>query len=169
MKVICRYCEAMLREKPASGYEEPLLRGVCENCLPRLAKDIGRPADEFVAGLTDPVLVVSGDGMVVAGNAAARELLGKNIEEVVGIPGGAAIGCVHARESGGCEETDHCADCAIRQSVRHTAATGEDCTRVTAYSYIGLVTGNKQLRFLISTRKAGDFVLLSVDEIGTVD
>jgi hypothetical protein len=50
-------------------------------------------------------------------------------------------------------------------TVRDTAATGRSHTGVEAYPDLNWMTGEKRVRFLISTEKSGDAVFLRIDEV----
>jgi PAS domain-containing protein len=163
MDIICSYCEALIRtvESNLSGVSH----AVCRNCLPKLIKDLGQPLSEFVDELRIPILVVQKDMRVVAANAAARRLSPEPLEELAGLLCGEVIGCGHSRESEGCGRTVHCLSCAIRKSVARTIETGEPCHDVPAYPDVGLMSGEREIHFRISTEKKGDFVLLRIDRI----
>jgi hypothetical protein len=119
---------------------------------------------EFLDELKAPVLVVGDNVRVIAANAAARKMLSKEQLEICGDLGGEVIGCVHAREPGGCGQTVHCQSCTIRASVTQTLQTGEPL-RKTAYADIGSLSGDRRIRFLIETEKVNDFVRLTIHDI----
>lgn len=103
-------------------------------------------------------------------NDSALAALGKTRESTVGLRGGEIIECANSRLPGGCGRTVHCVACTLRNSVRETYETGQGVSRVPAW--IGLhgeadEIARTRLRLLISTEKAGDVVLLRLDEVGT--
>jgi PAS domain-containing protein len=163
MDIICSYCKALIRtvESNLSGVSH----GICRNCHPKLVKELGQPLSEFVDELSTPILVMREDTRIVAANVAARRLSPEPLEELSGVLCGDVIGCLHSHEEGGCGRTVHCLSCAIRRSVAHTFETGEPCHDVSAYQDIGLLSGDTQVCFRISTEKKGDFVLLRIDRV----
>lgn len=162
LRVVCCYCKAQIRTK--SSKFDAVSHGVCDPCLPQLVKDLGQPMSHFLDQLGPPVLVVGDQGRVIAANAAARNLLSKEQREITGDLGGEVISCRHAREPGGCGQTEHCRSCAIRLAVMHTWETGEP-RRESAYPDIGLLSGDKRAHFLIETEKVNDFVLLTLRDV----
>jgi len=66
--------------------------------------------------------------------------------------------------AGGCGRTRHCRSCAIRQCVTRTLETGESCRR-TAHADIGIVSGDRRIRFLIETEKVNAFVRLTIFDV----
>jgi PAS domain-containing protein len=163
MDIICSYCKAHIRtvESKLSGVSH----GICRNCLPKLVKDLGQPLSEFVDEMSTPILVMREDTRVVAANAAARKLSPELLEELAGLLCGDVIGCLHSKDEEGCGRTVHCLSCTIRRSIAHTFETGEPCFDVPAYMELGLLSGDTEVRFRISTEKKGDFVLLRIEQV----
>ncbi len=112
-----------------------------------------------------PVLVMDDDVRVQGFNEPARALLGHRLEGCAGRYGGDVLECAYARLPGGCGNTEHCKACTIRRTVTHTYATGDSKLNVPAYQDIVTPGGNREVRFLISTEKVGNFVLLRIDEV----
>lgn len=163
IEVICFYCGAHIRN--VESRRSIVSHGVCRNCLPRLVKDLGQPLSDFLDKLSTPILVVQKDMQVVAANSAARRLSPEPLEDLSGRLCGEVIGCGHSHEEGGCGRTVHCLSCAIRRSIAHTIETSEPCHDIPAYPDVGLLRGERQVHFRISTEKKGDFVLLKIERI----
>jgi hypothetical protein len=72
--------------------------------------------------------------------------------------------CAHAREPGGCGETVHCLACTIRRNVVETHRTGVPGTRVPAHLNVARGDGVESTRFVVSTRKVQQLLLLRIDE-----
>ena len=163
MDIICSYCKTLIRtvKSHLSGTSD----GVCRNCLPKLVKDLGQPLSKFVDEMSTPILVMRGDTRIVAANAAARKLSREPLEELAGLLCGDVIGCLHSNDEGGCGRTVHCLSCAIQKSVAHTYQTGEPCLDVPAYMDLGLLSGDTEVRFRITTEKKGDFVILTISQV----
>jgi hypothetical protein len=162
IRVVCCYCKKQVKTKPSEF--DAVSHGVCDRCLPLMVRELGQPMSEFLDDLSPPVLVVQDNARVIAANAAARKMLTREQLEICGELAGEVLGCSHAREPGGCGQTVHCKSCAIRQCVAHTMETAEPC-RKTAYADIGLVSGDKRLRFLIETEKVNSFVRLTIHDV----
>jgi hypothetical protein len=105
------------------------------------------------------------DGRVLSANGPARLLLGKALPAIENRLGGEVIECVHSREPGGCGETIHCKSCTIRRTVTDTYASGNCHVRVPAYQDIWTPSESKQVRFLITTEKVGNYVMLRIDDV----
>ena len=74
------------------------------------------------------MIIVDGEGRVRRINAAGAELAGRPQSELLGLPGGEAVCCIHAlRFPSGCGKTMFCEDCPIRGAFRRTLRTGEKC------------------------------------------
>jgi hypothetical protein len=162
IRVVCCYCKKQVKTKPSDI--DAVSHGVCDQCLPIMVRELGQPISEFLDELQPPVLVVQDNARVIAANAAARKMLTREQLEICGDLPGEVIGCRHAGETGGCGQTIHCKSCAIRQSVTHTMNTGEPL-RKTAFADIGLISGDKKVRFLIETEKVNSFVRLTIHDV----
>ncbi len=166
LRIVCMYCQTTVRTIVSEDVTDRASHGICPDCLPFIVRDLGLSMEEFLDTLSAPVLVVQDEGRVLAANAAARALLSKPQEQISGCLGGEVISCRHAYEAGGCGQTIHCESCAIRRTVMRTMETGEPQLRVPAYADIGDLSGDRKVRFLISTEKRGGCVLLRIDEVG---
>lgn len=154
MRVVCSYCRKELGTKP------PLRDGgvthvMCRECDAYFAAQwSGMSFEQYVARFDFAVVLVEGEGRVVAANPAAGAFLGRAPREAVGLLGGEAMECAHARLPGGCGKTVHCAACAIRNSVTHTHRTGRPLARVPAT----LRREDRLHHLLVSTRLEGRVV-----------
>jgi hypothetical protein len=162
IRVVCCYCKKQVKTKPSDF--DAVSHGACDQCLPLMIRELGQPLSEFLDELRPPVLVVQDNARVIAANAAARKMLTRDQLEICGELAGEVIGCMHAREPGGCGQTIHCESCAIRQAVTHTMDTGEPC-RKTAFADIGLISNDRRVRFLIETEKVNSFVRLTILDV----
>ena len=140
--------------------------GACDACAESLLAEEGRSLEAFVEDLPQPVLIVSGDVVAQAANRRARAFVGKEPPEIVGRRGGDVIECAHAGLPGGCGHTVHCQGCALRRSVEHTHTTGEPLTDVIAYQNLVSRQGIRRLWFRLATQRAGEVVLVRIDEVG---
>ncbi|MCJ7776462.1 MAG: hypothetical protein MUP08_08760, partial [Desulfobulbaceae bacterium] len=70
---------------------------------------------------------------------------------------------------GGCGNTVHCKSCTIRNTVTDTLQSGKSNIKVPAYPDLHHITGDNRIRFLITTERAAEAVLLRIDEISEED
>ncbi|MEW5870982.1 MAG: PAS domain-containing protein [Chloroflexota bacterium] len=171
MEKICAWCGKLLDESvPASEHQNWVTHGICPDCAFHLKAQIGIPLPDYLEGLDLPVLLVDGDGRVRSANQPARQLLKKPLPAIEGRLGGDVFECVHARLPEGCGHTIHCSGCTIRRTVTETLNTGQPRQRVPAtldQSLSDDTSGkvSQRIRFLISTQKIGELVLLSVEDV----
>lgn len=164
MKKVCAWCKKELVVK--SGNTDLITHGICEPCSESF---LNGDTDTFQSFLDDfhfPVIVVDSDGKVMGGNCQACELTGKTLEHFHDcILAGEAINCTHSYEPGGCGHTIHCQTCTIRQSINQTFRTGLSVRNVPAYKDIRVKENEQPVRFLITTEKLKDRVLLRIDDL----
>lgn len=128
-----------------------------------------RSLREYLDTLDVPVVVVDDDVRVITANEQAQLLFGKKLPVIEGSYGGEMAECAYARLPGGCGKTVHCRSCAIRNTVTDTYRTSKNHVRVPAYEDRPAGETQKKIRFLISTEKVGEFVLLKIDNVGPPD
>ncbi len=159
----CAWCGKVLRE---GGADAPVTHGICPECVHYF--DFGRAEtlQAFLDKLEPPVLLVDGDGVVVTANLTAFAAVGKDAESGRNLRGGDFMECAYARLPGGCGHTDHCPACTIRNTVMATHADGRSRRHVEAFQQIVTDSGPARMRFLITTEKQGQLVLLKIDEMG---
>ena len=166
MRHICAWCLKELRNTTAEAGDAdgPISHGMCAECLAYFRTN-GAPLSEFLNKLGVPVLAVDGNAGVLAASDQACKMLGKKACELDGLLAGDAFECAYARRPGGCGRTIHCKSCAIRITITDTYATARSYTSVPAYPDLCAPEGVRPMRFLISTQKLGDLVLLRIDDI----
>jgi PAS domain-containing protein len=150
---------------PSGDAAQRIERGVCADCFSRLVAGTGESFAAFLESLHLPVYVVDGNGRVVAANAEGCRIVSLNVNDMRGRLGGEVFRCRYADLPGGCGETLHCKTCAIRLSVGHTFETGEPCIRVPAYVDLGDIFNDRTIRFLVSTEKVNNAVLIRVMDL----
>jgi len=163
---ICFFCSSEIG--PVSKYvdnEEEISHGLCPNCVPKFMAGHGCEFGKFLDTMPAPIFVVGDNRRIVGANQEGLRLIGKDGAEIQGRLGGEVFECRHAREPGGCGQTIHCKTCTIRITVNKTLETGEPSIRVPAYMDLGNIIQERSVRFLISTEKVGDIVLLRIDEV----
>jgi hypothetical protein len=109
--------------------------------------------------------MVNSQGEVVLANDKALQLLQKDLATVSGFRGGDVMECAYARLPEGCGNTVHCTACAIRRTVMETFKTGICSQQVPAYLNRLSHRSVHKIKFLISTEKVDDIVLLRIDEV----
>lgn len=171
MKRICAWCKKDLDPSSTSDGtgDAPITHGICSDCARETLAFKAKPLRKFLDQFSKPVFLVSSEGRIVTGNSAGFSLLKRMPEEVEGELGGDAFGCSYAELEGGCGSTIHCKTCTIRITVFDTLQSGKSHIGVPAYPDLHHVTGENRIRFLITTEKMGDAVLLRIDEVTEVD
>jgi hypothetical protein len=166
MRVICAWCKKDLGPSATSTNDAaPVSHGICPDCVKRVMAPLGKPLESFLDTLAGSVLAVDVDGRVFAANTAGYSLLKKNPSDVNGQLGGDVFECKWAKTPGGCGKTIHCKSCTIRMTVTDTITTGKSHIRQEAYPDLFYLTKDMRVRFLISTEKAGEAVLLRIDDV----
>lgn len=160
MLVICSYCRKTIGSHPG-GRVTDVSHGMCEPC----AEHFGRLWDgmqlgEYLDGIGHPVVVVDGDGRVVAVNGRVGALLGREPSSLRGLLGGEAMACVYSRLPEGCGKTVHCRECTIRGAVDTVARTGRPLRRQPAW----LKQDGQQLSLRISVRPAPPLIEVIIEE-----
>ncbi|MBI5093409.1 MAG: hypothetical protein HZB26_13335 [Candidatus Hydrogenedentes bacterium] len=164
INVECLYCRSFIRTIDDGDPPRTLVsHGVCDKCLPTLVSDLGQSFGEFLDSCAVPILVVEADMRVIGANVAARALVSDSMPEIEGRLSGDVIGCKHASEPGGCGRTIHCQSCTIRRAAMETLKTGIPHFRMPAFADIGVITGDERVKFLISTERRKDMVLLRIE------
>ncbi|MGE5698972.1 MAG: hypothetical protein ACM31N_02755 [Deltaproteobacteria bacterium] len=120
---------------------------------------------DYLNRLKYPVLLMNDDVGIVTANITACESLGIDPRHIEGRRGGEAIECINSRLPGGCGKTVHCKACTIRRTVTDTYLTSTSHYMVLAYADCETPYGPRKIRFLISTEKLGDLVLLRIDDM----
>lgn len=165
MITICAWCNKQL----SADSEQPegmISHGICPDCQNYFFPPGGtRSFSEFLELLPIPILVVDDDVRLIGANKKASRLLGKNSGKIKGVHLGEAIECPYARLPGGCGQTVHCRSCTVRLTVHDTYTTGLSHYDVPAYQDICFASEVKNISFLITTEKSGDFVFLKIHEI----
>ena len=162
MKDTCSICKTALDPSRREGF---VVDGICPSCLKDLLANARKPLQVFLDNLGVPVLLVDNDARVRLANRHALDFLRKDPASIEGRYAGDAIECVHAREGDGCGKTVHCKTCTIRNTVLDTYTKGEPRVRVPAYADIAVFAEAKPVRFLISTEKVSELVMLRIDHV----
>ena len=163
---VCAWCKKVLgSENSDEKTDRTITHGICRECADKFKYPQEIPFKHFLDKLSVPILAVNNEGIVVTANEEVCSLLGKNLFQIEGNPGGNVIECVNARLPGGCGKQIHCKSCTIRNTVMHTHATGQSHLKVKAYPDIQMDDMVKTLSVEISTEKIGDVVLLRIDEM----
>jgi PAS domain-containing protein len=168
LQVICAWCRKEMQGETSQDEtsENRISHSLCDSCRDRFFKvDTQNTLDDLLNILEAPVLVVDEQGDIVTGNKKALQMLNKSLDEVKGFKGGDVMECAHAALPGGCGNTIHCAACTIRNNVMHTFETGISKINKQAYLNKRRTDGVEKIRFIISTEKVSDFVLLRIDDV----
>lgn len=166
VKKICAWCTKELSPVCADGDAGgPITHGICDDCAALLNSDPRKSAGNYLEGLKDAVFLVGAGGRIVSANSAARTMVGKELTAIEDRLSGDVFECVNAELPGGCGKTKHCKACAIRKAMEGTLADGTGVEGVPAVQNIRTPDGVRERRYLISTEKIGDSVLLRIDNV----
>jgi len=158
MRKVCSFCLAECG--PAGTEEDAVSHGMCAACYAHFVPQWeGLTLAEYLDRFEVPVVVVEGNWRFQAVNAAFVRLYGIDSRAGLGLLGGEAMECVHARLPGGCGRTVHCQTCAIRRTVTRALATGEPQVGVPAT--LARDAGEVALR--LSAEPRGALVVLRIE------
>jgi hypothetical protein len=166
MKRVCAWCGKAMGPNGArdSAADHPLTHGICGDCFRGALSSTATPLSTFLDRFQDPILVVNSEGTVLTGNAAALTRLNRQPDQVQARLAGNVLSCPHAQSGRSCGETLLCKTCTIRASVRCTLESGKACVAVPALPDLQCITGETQPRYLITTERVGDTVLLRIED-----
>lgn len=164
MKTICAWCNSVITAS-AGADDGGVSHGICGECWDRFLPCMESPAfRDYIETLTAPVLVVDNGAGIVLANSKACTLLAKTPSEIEGKRCGEAIECPLAELAGGCGKTSHCKICIFRQTLLDTYMSTRSHYDIPADLEISTAGGVKNLNYLISTQRAGDFVFLKITD-----
>ena len=161
MKKVCSFCASVISPETYPG--EPVSHGVCKSCYDTIFAKHGFNARKFLDMLNTPVLLVDDDVKILEANTLALAIVNNPIEHIEGKLGGKILECINAFLPEGCGKTPFCSDCPIRMSVNESFATGHAVTRRPADLCRKIKDTKENLHLLVSTRKAGNVVLLQLE------
>jgi signal transduction histidine kinase len=97
-------------------------------------------------------LVLDPDRRVVKANKAAAAFAGRGVQEMVGVRGGGALGCLHSVDDPrGCGFGQSCQACGLRLTAVDTLETGNSHYRVEWHVRIGRDGKTEEMAFLLTT------------------
>ncbi len=163
MKHYCMYCGLSLGD--TEGQNDGTSHGICEDCFPKFVAGTGEPMQQFLDSLSKPVFLIDEDARIIGANDKGQRMTKLESNVISYRLGGEVFECTHAKLPEGCGKTIHCKTCTIRNTVTQTIKTGKAFDSVPAYMDLGDIIDSTRTRFLISTEKAGGFVLLRIDEV----
>jgi len=166
MKKVCAWCGKKMGTVSSDKKTSKLItHSICYKCANIQLAEFGTPLQKFLDGIDAPVALVDSDGNIRTANTKVRKLVRKDLSKIEGYSGGEVFECAYSRLPGGCGNTIHCSGCTIRKTVMETYATGKSLLKVPATLIQQISTEKNEIRLLISTEKAADFVLLRIDEV----
>ncbi len=161
LTVICSYCRKVIREEPGGGSLD-VSHGMCPECSVYFEKLwAGMPLGEYLDDLPVPILVMNGEGRIIAANTEMATLIGRSPGDLRGLQGGEAFACVFSKLPEGCGKTVHCRECTIRRAVTKVAETGVPMERIPAY----LDTAQGRIDLRISVKQKSGLVKVVVEEM----
>jgi PAS domain-containing protein len=160
VKLVCAYCREVIREDPGSRASD-VSHGMCRACEEHFVRLWnGISLSEYLDDIPEPILVLDGDGRVLAANQKLADRIGRDRRELAGGLPGQAFACVRSRLPEGCGRTVHCRECTIRRTVEHVRETGRPLHSVPAW----LETDAGRVPLRISVTRAHGLVQVLVEE-----
>jgi len=156
----CAHRKREIDDGPSAG---SITRALCPACALEMTRATPRTAGEILNAMNVPVFLIDSDGVLRGANRSAADLLNKALPDIENQMGGDAFECSYAKHAGGCGKTIHCKTCAIRNIVLDTLASGYGFDKVPAFQSIDTPAGPSITRFVITTEKVGEQVLLRID------
>jgi len=151
MKTICSYCHKVI-SKDNTGDPEGVSHGICKSCYEQFQSQWkGQSLGQYLDSFDMPVLVVDSTCRIIAANQEMAGMLGRSERQAQGLLGGEAMECVYSKRVEGCGKDEHCSTCAIRNSITHTAQTGETLHHIECY----VQKENGKDPLMVSTVKVG--------------
>ena len=161
--MICSYCRRTIQDDPKARITD-VSHGMCPKCGDHFERLwAGMPVGEYLDELGSPVILLDGEGRVIAMNQKLADLIGIERARSSGLLGGEALACVRSRLPEGCGRTVHCRECAVRRAVETVSRTGKPQQRVLAY--LDTDEGRIDLRVGAKPAKAG-IVQVTIEEMG---
>ncbi len=161
----CAWCGSPLSPDDITA-DEIITHCYCRGCREDLfSRHDASSLQEYLNLLKFPILLLDDDVGIVTCNLSACGSLGVDPRQIEGRRGGEAIECINSRLPGGCGKSVHCRTCAIRATVTDTHRTSKSHYQVRAHADCDTPDGVREIRFLISTEKLGDLVLLRIEDI----
>ncbi len=161
MLVVCAYCRKTISDDRRGGSCD-VSHGMCASCADHYERLWnGMPLSEYLDTIDRPVIMVNGDGAIVAANQRLAELFGRDRADLRGLLEGEAFACVHSLLPEGCGKTVHCRECTVRRAVEQVAKTGEPLEKIPAY----LDTKDGRVSLRISVKARDGLVRVVVEEL----
>lgn len=165
MRRICAWCKKELSPREDMGTESEITHGICSVCALKFSRNVPKTVKAMLDIIDEPVLIVDSVGIVKTANKSGLKLLGKDLDAVENHLGGDALECSYAKLPEGCGRTEHCSTCAIRNILMDTLTHGRSYKKVPAYQRISTPSGDRIMRFFISTERVGEQILLRIDDV----
>jgi hypothetical protein len=162
MIVICAWCNKTLS---AGQPDDAVSHGICSECAELLLGQRRLTLGQLLEQLDTPVIAIDADITAICANQAAGKILATTTEFVKGRPVGDIIGCIHAQSPEGCGRTIHCSGCTIRRMISATHRDGRPRCSVEADQLVRRGEEFTPVRYRISTKKIGDAVLLTIEDV----
>lgn len=168
MKRVCAWCKKDMTPPEDYAADGAITHGICSCCSITFFDHDPRNIETLLDYIQEPVFVIDSEGKVRGTNSRGRQMLGKKIEDIENQLGGDAFECTYSKQDGGCGRTVHCKTCAIRNTVMDTLISGQGYQNVPAFQSIDTADGTSILKFLISTEKVNERILLRIDEVADI-
>lgn len=155
----------MKRGKVKNLIQRPISHEICLGCVRKFQKNESC-SEEFLTNMSGAVLLVDENRRILDANDAGFKAAGKmDPHRIRGLQLGEVFECTHALLSEGCGNTVHCRCCTIHRMVEDCQLTARRHLQVPAFSDKLIYHNIRSIRFLISTEKIGNHILLRIDAV----
>ena len=165
MKKICAWCNKEKTELESGRSNNPITRGICSECAPKLTTLQGEPMSAFLDKFPGPVFMINSGCEIISANTEGARSLGKDLSEFAGKKVGSALECKYVEKESDCGENEHCRTCTIRNCIINTYETGKSILKVPAYPDIHEVVSGVEVKYLISTEKTGKAIIVKIEKM----
>lgn len=164
MKTVCAWCRKVMIEDETRN--APLTHGVCPDCMKRMLENSEINLKQVLNSIDFPVLVTDASVTILQVNQKAEDLLGISVHQLEMPTVGIAIECRHAGAPEACGDSEQCAGCVLRQTIRDTSADGRPRYGVFSDHEVASKRGTRTKRLHFSTTRMGDAVVVAIEGIG---
>ena len=161
MRQICAWCATELSNSGPLKSDD-ISYGICLPCANKVIINVPNDLNDFLNQISVPVVLMNYEGVVKTANRQACAMLGKDLAAIEENLAGDVFECAYGLLPGGCGHTYHCSGCVIRQTVMATHATGKASRRIPATLKQSTPGDPQEIKFLITTEKFSDYVILKI-------
>ncbi len=160
MIIVCMWCKTKYEYR----YDDMRISyGLCEDCVCSNDFHMGMQLTEYLESLTQPVIAVNQDAVLLYANKKALQFIDKVNSDIAGQLCGHAFDCINTHNTNSCGKTSHCQDCKFIKMVKDTYTQNKMLIDTVVTMSKRHADIYDKYNMMLSTEKAGDVVLLRID------